>query len=79
MKDVRYIEPRTVICDKHHCHCGTDIIIPKRKLSENEIEVVQVEESEDDFLAAMDKWDENAREWGDDSHKGSPMKNIDDN
>ena len=76
MKDVRYIEPRTVICDKEHCHCGTDIIIPKRKLSEDEIQILEVGQSEDDFLAEMDKWDKPEKEWGDQSHLGAPMKNI---
>ena len=33
MKDIRYVEPRTVICNKTHCHCGTDIIIPKREMT----------------------------------------------
>jgi hypothetical protein len=22
--------PSSVVCSKHHCHCGTDICIPKR-------------------------------------------------
>jgi hypothetical protein len=29
--DVSGVGPQTIICKKEHCHCGTDIIIPKRK------------------------------------------------
>ena len=28
--DIRHIWPKTITCNKHHCVCGTDIIIPKR-------------------------------------------------
>lgn len=30
LKDIDRVGPHTVSCNKHHCHCGTDIIIPKR-------------------------------------------------
>jgi hypothetical protein len=30
LTDISKIGPRTITCTKHHCHCGTDIIIPKR-------------------------------------------------
>jgi len=47
MKDVRFIAPRTVVCNKYHCHCGTDIIIPKSKLNTvKEIESKQVAATE---------------------------------
>lgn len=29
LKDVSAVGPREIICQKTHCHCGTDIIIPK--------------------------------------------------
>jgi hypothetical protein len=29
LKDVGNIGPKKIICGKEHCHCGTDIIIPK--------------------------------------------------
>jgi organic radical activating enzyme len=29
MDDVSAVAPRQIICSKYHCHCGTDIIIPK--------------------------------------------------
>jgi hypothetical protein len=32
INDVSGVGPQTIICKKEHCHCGTDIIIPKRKL-----------------------------------------------
>jgi hypothetical protein len=31
LTDMDNIGPKTVKCTKYHCHCGTDIIIPKRK------------------------------------------------
>jgi organic radical activating enzyme len=31
LTDVSNVGPKTVVCNKKHCHCGTDIIIPKRK------------------------------------------------
>ena len=31
LEDVSNVGPKTIICGKHHCHCGTDIIIPKVK------------------------------------------------
>lgn len=31
VNDVSGVGPQTIICKKEHCHCGTDIIIPKRK------------------------------------------------
>jgi organic radical activating enzyme len=30
LTDVEGIGPKEIICNKEHCHCGTDIIIPKR-------------------------------------------------
>lgn len=29
LDDVSQVGPKQIICDKEHCHCGTDIIIPK--------------------------------------------------
>lgn len=29
-EDMTGVGPRSIICNKNHCHCGTDIIIPKR-------------------------------------------------
>jgi len=31
LTDVEQVKPKSIICDKYHCVCGTDIIIPKRK------------------------------------------------
>lgn len=31
LSDVSSVGPRSFKCNKFHCHCGTDIIIPKRK------------------------------------------------
>lgn len=31
LNDISQIGPKKIICNKHHCHCGTDIIIPKNK------------------------------------------------
>ena len=31
LEDVSNVGPKTIVCGKHHCHCGTDIIIPKMK------------------------------------------------
>jgi organic radical activating enzyme len=31
--DITDIGPKKIICAKEHCHCGTDIIIPKVKIS----------------------------------------------
>lgn len=31
LEDVSKVGPLTITCDKYHCHCGTDIIIPKRQ------------------------------------------------
>ena len=31
--DITNIGPKKIICNKEHCHCGTDIIIPKIKLT----------------------------------------------
>ena len=28
-EDVSRVGPKKIICEKEHCHCGTDIIIPK--------------------------------------------------
>jgi len=32
LNDLDLVEPKSVICDKYHCVCGTDIILPKRKI-----------------------------------------------
>ena len=37
LTDVSNIEPQTITCDKYHCHCGTDITIPKRKVGLDEV------------------------------------------
>jgi len=34
LEDIEGIGPRSVICRKQHCHCGTDILIPKRLVEE---------------------------------------------
>lgn len=39
LDDVTDVGPKTLICEKHHCHCGTDIIIPKRKLEDGDIPI----------------------------------------
>lgn len=31
LNDIENVGPRTISCPRHHCYCGTDIIIPKRK------------------------------------------------
>jgi len=33
LNDISKVTPQTIICNKFHCHCGTDIIIPKMKLT----------------------------------------------
>lgn len=35
--DIEHVKPQTLICGKYHCHCGTDIIIPKRKINQDEV------------------------------------------
>jgi len=32
--DINDIGPKQIVCGKEHCHCGTDIIIPKLKITE---------------------------------------------
>jgi organic radical activating enzyme len=32
LNDIESVGPKKVICQKQHCHCGTDIIIPKTKI-----------------------------------------------
>jgi organic radical activating enzyme len=32
--DINDIGPKQIVCGKEHCHCGTDIIIPKIKITE---------------------------------------------
>ncbi len=32
LDDINKVGPKKIICGKEHCHCGTDIIIPKFKL-----------------------------------------------
>ena len=39
LKDIDKVGPHTMSCDKHHCHCGTDIIIPKR-ITDKAIEII---------------------------------------
>jgi hypothetical protein len=29
LDDINRVGPKQIICEKEHCHCGTDIIIPK--------------------------------------------------
>jgi hypothetical protein len=29
LTDISKIGPKQIVCNKTHCHCGTDIIIPK--------------------------------------------------
>ena len=29
LKDISRAGPKQIVCAKEHCHCGTDIIIPK--------------------------------------------------
>jgi hypothetical protein len=29
LTDINRVGPRQIMCEKEHCHCGTDIIIPK--------------------------------------------------
>jgi hypothetical protein len=29
LKDISRAGPKQITCNKEHCHCGTDIIIPK--------------------------------------------------
>lgn len=41
LHDISAVKPQTVNCSKYHCHCGTDIIIPKRK-KEYSSEVIAV-------------------------------------
>ena len=33
LNDITKVGPNSIICGKTHCHCGTDIIIPKRKMT----------------------------------------------
>jgi len=42
LHDIDNVGPRTMRCDKYHCYCGTDIIIPKRitEHAEEEIPIV---------------------------------------
>lgn len=37
LEDISEIKPRTLVCGKYHCHCGTDIIIPKRRINSDEV------------------------------------------
>jgi organic radical activating enzyme len=32
LHDINKVAPRSIVCGKTHCHCGTDIIIPKFKI-----------------------------------------------
>jgi hypothetical protein len=29
LDDINRVGPKQIVCEKEHCHCGTDIIIPK--------------------------------------------------
>ena len=29
LTDINRVGPKQIVCEKEHCHCGTDIIIPK--------------------------------------------------
>ena len=37
LSDIEGIGPKEIICKKEHCHCGTDILIPKYKKSTKKI------------------------------------------
>lgn len=39
LDDIDNVGPRTMRCDKYHCYCGTDIIIPKRITEHAEEEI----------------------------------------
>lgn len=39
LDDIDNVGPRTMMCDKYHCYCGTDIIIPKRRTEHAEEEI----------------------------------------
>lgn len=32
LQDIEDIGPKSIVCQKEHCHCGTDIIIPKKQV-----------------------------------------------
>ena len=34
LEDISKVGPQKITCRKQHCHCGTDIIIPKIKSTE---------------------------------------------
>lgn len=40
--DIDKVGPRTLVCNKYHCYCGTDIIIPKRRGKHTDTEVIPV-------------------------------------
>lgn len=40
LNDIDGVGPLTITCPNHHCYCGTDIIIPKRK-ADNLIEITE--------------------------------------
>jgi len=37
LTDIDNVKPQSIVCNKVHCYCGTDIIIPKRPLSNQNI------------------------------------------
>jgi len=39
LHDIDNVGPRTMRCDKYHCYCGTDIIIPKRRTEHADEEI----------------------------------------
>tara|TARA_B110000879_G_scaffold196164_1_gene265554 strand:- start:4013 stop:4240 length:228 start_codon:yes stop_codon:yes gene_type:complete len=75
MKDIRYVEPRTVICSKMHCHCGTDIIIPKRELSALDEKTIENREAaeavEVEATIAGEGFDKTDADWGNKSDAAS--------
>lgn len=40
--DIDNIGPRTITCNKYHCYCGTDIIIPKERTEYSTDEVIAI-------------------------------------
>jgi organic radical activating enzyme len=36
LTDINRVGPKQIVCEKEHCHCGTDIIIPKFLEEQNE-------------------------------------------
>jgi len=42
LRDIAEIGPKVITCEKEHCHCGTDIIIPKHNPDRKVIPVIPV-------------------------------------